>query len=130
LNAIWGDLIRLNGYGLRAASDSLELTVYWQAMRNIPDSYKVFVHVVDPTTNSIVAQDDSIPRHWTYPTNTWQPGEVVEDTIAIPLSGVGSGEFKIFVGLYNAATGERLPAFSTDGQRYPDDSVFITTFQR
>lgn len=130
LNAVWGDVIRLNGYGLRAASDSLELTVYWQAMHHIPDSYKVFVHVIDPATNSIVAQDDSIPRHWTHPTNTWQPGEVVEDTIAIPLSGVGSGEFKVFVGLYNAATGERLPAFSADGQRYPDDSVFVTTFQR
>lgn len=130
LNAVWGDVVRLNGYGLRVSSDSLELTVYWQAMRSMQESYKVFVHVIDPATNSIVAQDDSVPRHWTYPTNTWQPGKVVEDTIAIPLSGVGSGEFKILVGLYNAATGERLPAFSTDGQRYPDDSVFITTFQR
>jgi hypothetical protein len=129
LNAVWGDVIRLNGFGLRAASDSLELTVYWQAMRSMQNSYKVFVHVIDPVTNSIVAQDDSIPRHWTYPTNTWQPGEVVEDTISIPLSGVASGKYKVFVGLYDAMTGERLTAFSADGQQQPNDSVFITAFQ-
>ncbi len=128
LSAVWGDVIRLNGYGLRVSSDSLELTLYWQAMRSMQDSYKVFVHVIDPATNSVVAQDDSVPRHWTYPTNTWQPGEVVEDTIAIPLSGVASGEYYLFVGLYDAATGERLPAFSTDGQQHPNNSVFITAF--
>jgi hypothetical protein len=129
LNAIWGDVIRLNGYGLRVSSDSLDLTVYWQALRSIPDSYKVFVHVIDPATNTIVAQDDSVPRHWTHPTNTWQPGEVVADTIAIPLSDVAPGEYHLFVGLYDAATGERLPTTSTDGQQHPDDSVFITAFQ-
>jgi hypothetical protein len=129
LKAVWGDVIRLNGYGLGVASDSLELTVYWQALRSMQTSYKVFVHVVDPVTGAIVAQDDSVPRHWTHPTNTWQPGEVVEDTLAVPLSGVAPGEYQLFIGLYDAVTGERLAAFSTDGQRQPDDAVLITAFR-
>jgi hypothetical protein len=129
VNAVWGDVIRLNGYGLGVSSDSLALTIYWQALRRMQASYKVFVHVVDPVTNAIVAQDDSVPRHWTSPTNTWQPGEVVEDTLTVPLSGVAPGEYQLFIGLYDAATGERLAAFSTDGQRQPNDSVLLTAFQ-
>jgi hypothetical protein len=42
---------------------------------------------------------------------------------------VAPGEYQLFIGLYDAATGERLAAFSTDGQRQPDDAVLITAFQ-
>ncbi len=76
LSASWGNVIRLNGYGLRVSSDSLELTVYWQAVRSMPTSYKVFVHVVDPATHAVVAQDDSVPKHWTHPTDTWSPAKL------------------------------------------------------
>ena len=129
LNATWGDVIRLNGYGLHVSPAALELKVRWQALHSMPTSYKVFVHVVDPATNSVVAQDDSIPQHWTHPTNTWQPDEVVVDSISVPLSKVAPGKYQIFIGLYDPETGERLTASSADGQRHPNDSVFITEFQ-
>ncbi|CAG0930996.1 hypothetical protein TFLX_01951 [Thermoflexales bacterium] len=129
LSATWGDMIRLNGYGLQVSPATLELTVNWQALRNIPTSYKVFVHVVDPATNAVIAQDDSVPQHWTHPTDTWEPDEIIVDTITVPLSEVPPGKYQINIGMYDPATGERLAISSTDGQRHSDEAVFITDFQ-
>ena len=129
LSVTWDDMIRLNGYGLQVSPAALELTVNWQALRNIPTSYKVFVHVIDPATNAVVAQDDSVPRHWTRPTDTWQPNEVIADTITVPLSEVPPGKYQIYIGMYDPATGERLAISAADRPRHPDDALFIADFQ-
>jgi hypothetical protein len=130
LHVVWGDVILLRGYELQYSAESLELTLYWQAQRRMDVSYKVFVHLVDPATGAIVVQDDAVPRHWTYPTTWWERGEVVEDTILLLLNGVPPGRYRLVLGLYDQGTGERLPAYSADGERYPDDAVPLTTVQR
>jgi hypothetical protein len=75
-------------------------------------SYKVFVHLVDPTTGDIVVQDDAVPRRWTYPTTWWERGEVVGDTISLPLHEVPLGQYHLVLGLYDKKTGQRLPVYS------------------
>jgi hypothetical protein len=130
LHVVWGDAILLQGYDLQRSAESLELTLYWQAQRRMDTSYKVFVHLVDVATGAIVVQDDAVPRHWTYPTTCWERGEVVEDTIPLSLSGVPPGRYRLVLGLYDQGTAERLPAYSADGERYPDDAVPLTTVQR
>jgi hypothetical protein len=127
LHVVWGDVILLQGYELQYSAESLELTLYWQAQRRMDVSYKVFVHLVDVTTGAIVVQDDAVPRGWTYPTTCWERGEVVEDTILLSLNGVSPGQYRLVLGLYDQGAGERLPAYSADGERYPDDAVFLTT---
>jgi hypothetical protein len=108
----------------------LELTVYWEALQEMGISYKVFVHLIDPATGSPVVQDDAAPRRWMYPTTEWTRNEVVEDTILLPLDGVPQGQYDLVLGLYAPETGERLPAFSAQGNRYPDDAVPLTTLER
>jgi hypothetical protein len=130
LHARWGDAILLHGYDLQASADSLELTLYWQAERRMDASYKVFVHLIDLTTGTIVAQDDAVPRRWTYPTPWWERGEVVEDTVPLSLDGVLPGQYRLVVGLYDPEVGLRLPAYSADGERYPEDAAPLTTVQR
>jgi hypothetical protein len=130
LHARWGDVILLGGYDLQVSAKSLELTLYWQAEQRMDVSYKVFVHLIDPTTGAIVAQDDAVPRRWMYPTTRWEPGEVVEDTIPLSLDGVSPGQYHLALGLYDPHTGQRLPAYSADGERYPDNAVPLTTVQR
>jgi hypothetical protein len=130
LNARWGDVILLRGYDLHRSAESLELTVYWQAERRMDVSYKVFVHLMDPATGTIAVQDDALPRHWTYPTTWWERGEVVEDTISLPLDEVSPGQYRLVIGLYEPETGERLIAYSADGQRYADDAVLLTEIER
>jgi hypothetical protein len=130
LHTRWGDVIRLHGYDLQSSAESLELTLFWQAERRMDASYKVFVHLIDPTTGAVVAQDDAVPRRWTYPTTWWERDEVVEDTVALSLDGVSSGQYRLLVGLYDPDAGQRLLAYSADGERYPDDAVPLTTVQR
>ncbi|MDY7079401.1 MAG: glycosyltransferase family 39 protein [Chloroflexota bacterium] len=129
LHALWGNVILLHGYDLRQSAGSLELTLYWQAQQRMDISYKVFAHLIDLTTRAVVVQDDAVPRHWTYPTTGWERGEVVEDTISLPLDSVPSGEYLLVVGLYNPTTGERLPVYAADGERYPDDATPLTTIR-
>jgi hypothetical protein len=93
-------------------------------------SYKVFVHLVDQSTGAIVAQDDAVPRRWTYPTTLWEPGEVVADTIVLSLGAVSKGRYLLQVGLYDPADGERLPAYSPGGEAYPDRAVPLTVLLR
>jgi hypothetical protein len=126
-HVVWGDAILLRGYDLQLSVESLELTLYWQAQRRMDVSYKVFVHLVDPTTGAIVVQDDAVPRRWAYPTTWWERGEMVEDTIPLSLNGVPPGGYRLVLGLYDQSTAERLPAYSADGVRYADDAVPLTT---
>jgi hypothetical protein len=129
-HARWGDAVLLPAYGFQERDGSLRLTLYWQAIQKMGVSYKVFVHLVDPATGAIVVQDDAVPRRSTYPTDGWDPGEVVEDAVVLPLGSVLAGRYRLLVGLYDPATGERLPAYSTQGERYPDDAVPLADVQR
>jgi hypothetical protein len=93
-------------------------------------SYKVFVHLIDPASGRPVVQDDAVPRRWTYPTTEWTRNEVVEDKIILPLDGVPQGHYDLVIGLYDPETGERLPAFSAQGNQYPDDAVPLIAVER
>ena len=82
------------------------------------------------TSGEIVAQADVIPRGWTYPTNWWERGEVVEDKVVLSLKEVPSGEYELYVGWYDMDTGQRLPVNLQTGDPVPDRSVFLTTIDR
>jgi hypothetical protein len=123
LHITLGDALRLRGYDLEQSNESLALSLYWQAQQAMDTSYKIFVHLIDPATGDVVVQDDAVPRRWTYPTDRWAPGEVVQDTIPLPLNDVPPGQYRLMVGGYDPATGERLPARDADGERFPDDTV-------
>ena len=115
-NVIFGDTIALRGYDLEANA----ITLYWEALTAPREDLTVFIHVVDAEGN-IVAQGDGLPGQGRYPTWAWDAGEVIADEH--PLERPPTAH-RIYVGLYRAATGERLPAIE-DGQRLPDDAAGI-----
>jgi hypothetical protein len=114
----------LTGYKAQPAPDNLELTFYWQALQQMETSYKIFVHVHDPNRNELITQLDTYPVGWTYLTNQWQVGELVEDKILLPLQELPRGSYQLFVGFYDEESGERLP---TD---FPENRVPLTSFSR
>lgn len=130
LDAHWGDLFNILGYDLADSADKLTITFYWQAMQPIDISYKVFVHLIDEITGSVVTQADYIPRDWTYPTNIWQPGEIIRDSVELPLENIPPGTYRLQFGMYDPNTSQRLGVFSSKGVRYPDDAVVLETFQQ
>ena len=57
---------------------------------------------------------DSPPLNNDYPTSLWAAGEVIFDPHPLDLSTLTPGEYQVIVGLYNFATGDRLPAKAND----------------
>jgi hypothetical protein len=99
------------------------LTLYWQASTSLDTSYTVFIHSLN-TQEELIGQADGPPVANYYPTSAWDPGEVVQDSRSVP-----AGDHYL-VGLYNPATGERLPAFTTDDTHLANDAVVLSADQR
>ncbi len=111
-----GDSIRLIGYDLPGSNlkpnETLNLKLFWRAERAIEKNYTVFVHVVgtqfNPKQNNpLWGQVDRPPK---IPTTAWLPGEIVREEYAIRIDAdAPPGKYAIVVGMYDAATGARLP---------------------
>jgi len=124
LGVDFGGEVRLAGYDLEQGEAALRLTLWWQALENPRADYTVFVHLFDPATEALVAQNDAQPRSGAYPTSWWAAGEVVSETVTLLLGDVPAGMYRLAVGLYDR-TVTRLPASAPGGERLPDDRVIL-----
>ncbi|MFN8484817.1 MAG: glycosyltransferase family 39 protein [Anaerolineae bacterium] len=128
VQATLGDRVGLAGYDLAQGSvkpgGNVELTLYWHPQGRLDRSLKVFTHVVGPD-GKIIGQADAIPANGGRPTTGWRPGEYIADRYVIPLErNAAPGRYQIEVGLYDAATGERLPV-KVDGATVEGGQVFL-----
>jgi hypothetical protein len=123
-----GDLVEFLGYDLEktrfSSGDVVPLTLYWRALEEMDTSYTVFTHLIDED-NRIWGQQDNPPQKGGHPTTRWVKGEVVTDSYNLPIKpDVPPGEYVIEIGLYDAATGERLPVLNEKGESV-DDRVLL-----
>lgn len=90
--------------------DILGLTLYWQATAPPEDDYTVFVHLLG-RHDRVLAQRDAAPGLGARPTGDWTPGRVVADPylVVLPEAAYAPDDAVWEVGLYDAATGRRLP---------------------
>jgi hypothetical protein len=96
--------------------DVVALPLEWQALTELDEDYKVFVHLGLPNRPPLV-QEDSRPRNNLSPTAAWAAGETVVDRRALLLPAtIPPGDYQVRVGLYRASDGARLPIVGTDGQ--------------
>jgi len=109
LSLTLGSVIRLLGYDLTSQpeEDKIELVLYWQALAEIPQSYTVFVHLLDQT-GRVAAQQDNPPQNGAAPTTSWLKGEVIKDVYSDIPTNLPAGEYLLEVGLYEPITGLRL----------------------
>jgi hypothetical protein len=127
VGATFGEQVKLLGYDLARDAAQLHLTLYWQATQPMSTAYTAFVHLFDPTTETIVSQVDVKPLDGLYPTNWWRSGEIVADQMSLPLAGVPAGSYFLAVGLYNASDGTRLPVANATGETWPDGRLVLST---
>ena len=130
LAAQWEEEISLIGYDLKENEGQLLVDLHWHIAQRIEKSYKFFAHLIDAASGELVAQTDFIPRNWTYPTSWWEAGEYVVDTAVLPLDGVGSGTFRLQIGIYDPDSGERLLVTSSENVSAPTDTVVLTEIDR
>ncbi|MGQ9628415.1 MAG: glycosyltransferase family 39 protein [Anaerolineae bacterium] len=118
------------GYGLEREEirpgENIHLTLYWKAGGGSTDvSYTVFTHLLDKE-GRVVGQKDSLPQSGEAPTTGWLAGEIIVDRYEIPVGEqVSPGEYFLEIGMYEAQSGERLPAFSESGERLPQDCILL-----
>jgi hypothetical protein len=125
LGVTFGEEVLLLGYDLAREGEELRLELHWQALQQMKADYKVFVHLFDPATETIVTQHDAMPRESRYPTSRWAKGEVVSDSIILALAEVPPGRYRLAVGVYDPATMDRLSAVDADGRPVRDDRVVL-----
>jgi uncharacterized membrane protein len=108
--------VRLVGYDRDCdrVAGACELQLYWQALVRMDTSYSVFVQLLD-ATGAVRSQTDSPPQNGGYSTRWWLPGEYVADahTVSVPPKRAPGTEQRLIVGMYDAATGTRLPVSGT-----------------
>lgn len=116
-----GDSIHLAGYRLPLThyrpSDTVSPTLFWRTDQSIAKNYTVFVHLVgaqfNPKQNNpLWGQIDRAPSP---PMSSWMPGEIVPEMYRVAIDpDAPPGKYQIVIGLYDAATGVRLPTDQGD----------------
>lgn len=94
------------------------MTLVWRALAAPAALSTTLVHLVPVGGEAPVSQADAPPRAGDYPTDVWQPGDVVTQRLTLNLPQA-PGQYHLVVGLYHAQSGERL-ALSTG------DSLVLT----
>ncbi|MBC7237488.1 MAG: hypothetical protein H5T69_16725, partial [Chloroflexi bacterium] len=126
-----GEAIRLLGYDLApttaAPGQEIALVLYWRAEGPVSRSYKVFTHLLD-AGGVVRGQQDNLPREGTYPTDRWQPGEIVVDRYCLKVDAdAPPGAYRIEIGMYDPEQGNARLPLAVDGQRQPDDRLLLNT---
>ena len=117
-------IIRFLGYDLDASprkpGDPVGLRLYWQASGPIDTSYTVFTHLLD-AKEKVWGQKDSPPRNGTLPTTAWLSGQVVVDPYELIIDPQAPpGQYTVEIGMYDPATGARLPIVDGSGRPLGD----------
>jgi hypothetical protein len=82
--------------------------LYWQALGASDRPYSVFVHLLDDSGEAL-GYGDSEPAGGQYPTTGWLAGEYLKDPHEMLVRpDAPAGTYRLAIGLYDPATGERL----------------------
>ncbi|MFN8533517.1 MAG: hypothetical protein U0556_08220 [Dehalococcoidia bacterium] len=110
LGAMLADGARLEGVlpaaPACASPCSLDLTLYWRAVRPLDENLQVFLHIAGPDGRP-VAQSDGIADEGRRPLRSWLADEIVADRHRIEATLL-PGDYRLLAGLYDPATGQRL----------------------
>ena len=105
------------------AGETINVALYWRARKKMAEDYTVFVHLVDEE-GTIWGQHDSQPVNGYYPTSFWDQDEIVKDKHAFIVGeDTPPGKYRIEVGMYRLADGQRLTIVDQDGQVLDDKAL-------
>jgi hypothetical protein len=104
--------------------ESLQVTLYWQALTSGSEDYVLFVQLFG-REGAKVGQRDTFPGLGHYPTRLWQAGQVIVDQVPVPLAeGARSpSRLRLDVGLYPRGGGPRLPVMTEGGAPVPSATI-------
>jgi hypothetical protein len=125
--AQFADNIRLVDYTLESCgpdSSLCQVILKWSAQAQPAADYTVFIHLW--RKGQFVTGFDAPPLGNDYPTSMWAAGEVIIDPHPLDLTPLLPGDYQLKIGLYNPATGDRLPVSASDSP-VPDHALPLGT---
>ncbi|MCD6288878.1 MAG: DUF2079 domain-containing protein, partial [Anaerolineae bacterium] len=125
----FGDGIELIGARVPESvspGETLWFDLLWRATGPISCSYTVFVHLLDGQ-GRLVAQRDALPAWFApAPTTKWGDGPQPDaHRLDVP-EDLSPGNYTLVIGLYNLATGQRLPVRDQTGVEAGDEIHLAT----
>lgn len=110
------DGLRIQGYDLLSDTNALSLRLFWETDDRISTNWIVYVHLYDDQ-GVRVAQFDGPALAGLLPTSQWHTNSLYIDRRSIQLpTDLEMGDALLRIGLYNSATGERLPFLPLGGR--------------
>ncbi|MBI5052028.1 MAG: hypothetical protein HZB52_02030 [Chloroflexi bacterium] len=101
--------------------NEMRLALSWQVMK--PIQGEVFRHVLDCEGN-VLGLGDGPALGGVYPTWLWRGNDRITDVRFIPLEKLSSC-YRIEIGLYNPANGQRTIALDANQKRFENDVVVV-----
>ena len=106
------------------AGDFLAVTLFWEALQNVPTDYIVQVRLLD-NNGEILAAADNRPLGGNRPTNTWLAGELFEDTYRLLIEEqFPPGIYPIDIALLDAENNQRQNIVG-EGGHWIDNHLFL-----
>jgi hypothetical protein len=126
-----GEAIHLLGYDVEPQAvgpgETVNLTLYWQAVATPGENYKVFNHLVGED-GFLAGQQDGLPGGGAVLSSEWVRGEVVVDRYEIRVQeGSPPGEYVLYTGMYRPDDGLRLDAWDGANNRWLNDMIALDT---
>ena len=110
-------------------SGAQTVTLTWRPAAPLPARYTLFMHLLDAAGN-LVAQQDQPPLHGFYPSDRWLPDAAFQDTVTLTLpASAPPGDYRLRVGWYDPASGQRLPLVAPAAGDAFDASVRVGAAQ-
>ena len=86
----------------------------------------MFLQVIDED-GSKAGQLDRPPCSGGCPTTSWRPGDLIGEWFEIPIDAdAPPGNYQVIAGMYDLASGERLPWFDAEGVPLGDSLVLAS----
>ena len=102
-------LVGVSGDTQLSPGDRAQFLLYWRTPQPLGQDLTLFAHLVDAAGQTVL-QDDHQPLATWYPTTRWRTDEVVLDLVQFRLpDSLPLGTYRVRVGWYSLATGERRP---------------------
>jgi hypothetical protein len=104
--------------------NQLQIDLYWQADEPVDENLTVFIHVNG--VDGLIGQDDNPVSGGRWPNAWWRPGLLIRDRHIVHLNeDYDQTQHQIWVGLYAAGSGRRLPVVDGDSGLVIGDSYQI-----
>jgi hypothetical protein len=125
---VFGDGLEVSGVGMPSeivAGNVFTTTLLWTAQTMPATDYTAFLHLLDDD-GEFVAGSDQAPSP-SFPTSYWIEGDHVVSQIPMDTEAVTPGEYELWLGLYESASGgeSRLTVTQDGGHEVQNEMVLV-----